>query len=704
MTPARINSSHKVPSVDSEMPPVVRLWLARMLIELGGHKKFVHFGRGCLADDDVAQAVGLEKWIGDGERVFDAKAACADLRRWARTIERKHQGVVAPSPLRENVDRLARQIGLSDVESRILEVVVLLQTYQVLDDAGDWLGQLTTRRTAHILSVLLSLPEGEVSRALRRDGILCRSGLVAVCLEKTSSLATKLEPISPDFVAQICSSDSEPLSLLGDIIAPGLPASLGLDDFEHIAPALAVLVPYLRKTIAEQRAGVNVFIHGRPGTGKSELARTLAHVVGSSLYEVSSEDREGVSVKGKVRLRAFRAAQCFLEQSRALILFDEAEDVFGNGDRLLSLFGPVSVAQERKAWINRTLENNAVPTLWLSNSVGGLDPAFVRRFDLIIELPVPPRRQRERLVREACSDLVNSTVVARLAESEVMAPAIITRAAAVVRSIRDQLVPDTVAATVELLVNSTLEAQGQAPIASGNAARLPDVYDPAFIQADMNLASVAEGMRRTRQGRLCLFGPPGTGKTAYGKWLAEQLDITLETKRASDLMSKWVGESEKNVARAFREARQSRSILMIDEVDNFLQDRRGMRQSWEVSLVNEMLTQIEAFSGIFIGSTNLMEGLDQASLRRFDLKIRFDYLTDNQAWELLKRHAVFLGLPVPSNEDRDRLSRLVQLTPGDFTTVARQSGMRPISLPRDIVSALEAECSLKEGGGRKIGF
>ena len=84
------------------------------------------------------------------------------------------------------------------------------------------------------------------------------------------------------------------------------------------------------------------------------------------------------------------------------MVFDEVEDVFNDGG---GLFGVKSTAQRCKAWINRMLEDNPVPTLWLSNSIGCLDPAFIRRFDMVIELPVPPRAQRERIIRDACTDL-----------------------------------------------------------------------------------------------------------------------------------------------------------------------------------------------------------------------------------------------------------------------------------------------------------
>lgn len=218
------------------------------------------------------------------------------------------------------------------------------------------------------------------------------------------------------------------------------------------------------------------------------------------------------------------------------------------------------------------------------------------------------------------------------------------------------------------------------------------------------MASVATGLTTAKSGRLCLYGPPGTGKTAYGRWLAEQMGIPILVKRASDLMSKWVGDNEKNIALAFRQAEQEKSILMIDEVDSFLRDRRGAEQGWQVNLVNEMLTQMEAFSGVFIASTNLMGGLDQAALRRFDLKVKFNFLRTEQAWELLLRHCNEMKIVAPTQELRARVNRMHELTPGDFAAVLRQHRFRAIKTTDELVAALEAECAVKENGKLSIGF
>lgn len=694
-----MHRSSRYSNMSLDMPPIIRLWLLRLLVPLGGYRDFI--SPGGFANDTLAEILGLGEWIDSDSGEFDPGSARAELRKLHQAGERKLRQVSVPACLRENVARLSALVGLSDVDCRILEFSVLIQTERLLDDTADGLGQLSSVKVFHALSVLLDLPEIEIRASLNIQGALAKSGLVSVDRSGNSTLSGKLDLLSESFADHIFSSEADPVSLLRDTVAPGSPAQLGIADYDHIAPSLSILRPYLATSIATGRQGVNIFLHGVPGTGKSELARALAKSLDCELFEVASENEHGDPVDGERRLRAFRAAQSFFSQRRAIILFDEVEDVFNDGD---SLFGRKSTAQTRKAWINRMLEQNSVPTLWLSNTIRSLDPAFIRRFDMVVELPVPPKRQRERILREACADLVDATGIARIAESESLAPAVVTRAASVVRSIRGELGEGGAARAIELLIGNTLEAQGHMPLRSNDPNRLPEIYDPAFIHADADLAGIGDGLAQSRSGRLCLYGPPGTGKTAYGRWLADRIGVPLLVKRASDILSKWVGDGEKNIARAFKQADEDGALLMIDEVDTFLQDRRGAGQSWEISLVNEMLTQMESFPGVFIASTNLMHGLDQAALRRFDLKVKFDFLKPDQAWQLLCRHGASLGIDPPTQEQFARVSRLTRLTPGDFAAVRRQCRFRPIVSAADLIAALEAECTVKEPLSASIGF
>jgi SpoVK/Ycf46/Vps4 family AAA+-type ATPase len=207
-----------------------------------------------------------------------------------------------------------------------------------------------------------------------------------------------------------------------------------------------------------------------------------------------------------------------------------------------------------------------------------------------------------------------------------------------------------------------------------------------------------------RSARLCLYGPPGTGKSAFGRWLADRLGMPLLLKSASDLMSKWVGDSEKAIAAAFRQAEREGALLMLDEVDSFLREREGAQHSWEVTRVNEMLTRMESFSGVFIASTNLMEGIDAAALRRFDMKIRFGYLEATQAALMLERQCAALGLEAPAPDVVDRVRRLALLTPGDFAALARRHRFTPFAGGAQVVEALGQECALKRGRSTSIGF
>jgi transitional endoplasmic reticulum ATPase len=297
-------------------------------------------------------------------------------------------------------------------------------------------------------------------------------------------LGGRPELLSDDFADNIISYESDAIELIRDSVVQSNPPHLRLSYYEHINNALTILKPYLRQSLVDGRRGVNVFLYGKPGTGKTQLAKVMALELGCQLFEIACEDSEGDSIDGENRLRAFCAAQCFFAQRRTLLLFDEVEDVFFDGDCQRR-----STAQQRKAWMNRTLEENPVPTIWISNS-WGLDPAFVRRFEVVFELPIPPRSQRQKITREACPDLLTEAAVAHISDSEALAPAVITRASSVVRSIRQELEKQEIAPAIEFLVSSTLQAQGHAPIRKSSATRSA-VYDPAFIHADTDLGQLS---------------------------------------------------------------------------------------------------------------------------------------------------------------------------------------------------------------------
>jgi transitional endoplasmic reticulum ATPase len=690
--------------------PVTRLWILRMLVPMGGIRIFVESWR--FADTALAVALGFKPFderdeaddddaIGGRERRFRYDGKIQSMEKMYLKAESQLLDSEAPAVLKSNIARLAGLVGLSSQEQRILEFAAMLKTDRHLEVASGMLGEMSGRQVIDALASVLDLPSRDVRVALNGQGALARTGLIKMDRDFASSLSDSLDLLSDEFAERIVSADAEPVFLLPNTIRPAQPPKLALDAYPHMASSLNLLQPYLQQAMQAQRRGVNVFLYGLPGTGKSELAKALAKDAQCELFEVASEDGDGDPVTGKERLCAFRAAQSFLANHRTMMLFDESEDVFGDGD---DVFGRRSTAQKRKAWMNRMLEDNPLPTFWLSNRVDCMDPAFIRRFDMVIELPVPPKAQRERIVREACPDQLDAATVVRIAESSAVAPALITRAGSVIESIRPLLAEAQASVAVEHLINGTLKAQGHCPIRRNDPTRLPETYDPAFIHADADLVAIGRNLVQARSGRLCLYGPPGTGKTAYGRWLAEQLGISIHIKRASDLLSMWVGESEQNIAGAFRCAENEGALLLIDEVDSFLQDRRGATRSWEITQVNEMLTQMESFAGVFIASTNLMAGLDQAALRRFDLKVKLDFLRPVQAWGLLERTCALLGLPTPPEGLRTPLSRLTQLTPGDFATLARQHRFRPIVSAHAMVLALTAEVDLKEGAKAAIGF
>ncbi|MDO7842611.1 AAA family ATPase, partial [Sphingomonas immobilis] len=167
-------------------------------------------------------------------------------------------------------------------------------------------------------------------------------------------------------------------------------------------------------------------------------------------------------------------------------------------------------------------------------------------------------------------------------------------------------------------------------------------------------------------------------------------------KRASDLLSKWVGETEKQIAEAFAEARRAESVLLFDEADSLLFDRTRATSSWEVGQVNELLTWLDRHPLPVVAATNHPGSLDPATLRRFVFKLDLRPLGQARAAQAFVR---FFGVAAPA-----ALGELRNLTPGDFAVVARQLRHAPATNALEIVERLRCESLVKPEHGGRIGF
>lgn len=160
-------------------------------------------------------------------------------------------------------------------------------------------------------------------------------------------------------------------------------------------------------------------------------------------------------------------------------------------------------------------------------------------------------------------------------------------------------------------------------------------------------------------GGVLLYGPPGTGKTMIAKAIANEVGAKFYAVKGSDIVSKWVGDSEKNINSLFEEAnKQDRAIIFIDEMDSLI-GKRGV-DTHNDKRVNEFLQQIDGFAGrnpnlLLLGATNRPWDIDSAAMRsgRFSQKIYLP-LPDAPARKFMIEKNM-KGVPVAPDFDIDKI-------------------------------------------------
>lgn len=599
--------------------------------------------------------------------------------------------------LKQNLGFLSKALNLNALELQIIEFTLLLKEVSEFSTLLGFYKLSSFRATLKFFAKFFGVSEAAFEAEIKPDSNLLRNDILSFESPYNSyrALNETFSFRSNSFAFRLLSkNESEEVFVKRFALACGA-SDLSIADYAHIKER-DLLLEYLKKASLSEQKGANVLLYGHAGTGKTEFVKVLAAHLNLGLYEVAFEKR-GEQAQGDERLSLYKMAQNFLKPQKSLLLYDEAEDIFKKDE---------DKKQEYKLWLNRALEGNKIPTIWVTNDVYCIDDAIIRRFDFIIKMNVPKKSVREHILQKYCAQKLDAKTLKLASKSPNLAPAIISRANKVCGSLSGDF-----SANFKQIINNTLEAQGYDKLAKKKKKKkdkdyaLPQSYSLDFIHADANLEQIANSISLERGARLCLYGASGTGKSAFAKFIASKLKCPYIIKSASDLMSMWVGETEKNIAKAFKQARKKGAVLIFDEVDSFLRDRSLAVRSWESTQVNEMLVQMEKFKGIFIATTNLAANLDKACLRRFDMKLEFKALSVKQRLALFKKECELLGFNVPKSVQSE-LERLEGLTPGDFAAVKRRINFAGIDSAKAFFDALCEELRVKEldRDGLKIGF
>ena len=538
------------------------------------------------------------------------------------------------------------------------------------------------------------LPEQPIKKALRHGGSLKKYGLIENDFRMVAQISSFLNGLS-----------EKPLT--DNFYRKYSGKSVALDEHINISQHIEVLETLIRN--CGYKDHVNILLYGTPGTGKTEFCRSLSRHLCRDIYEVNTASPDERTCTGtRFRLTALHACLNTVKLGKSIIMIDEADEILNGGSISSALFGG-SLRNAEKDILNDYIDNNPGIYFWITNHYKNIEESTRRRFDYSIEFKKLTVQQRVRIWK-SCIHKYGLDNDFDSCEIAMLAPKYDINTGGIELAVRNykrftkgmkqqkkhkdknEIIAKILNTHISLLSEGRKKNDSPKPISCYSIKGLSIKGSiplnqslsilKAFSERDY---SIDRNLDDLRNMNALLFGPPGTGKTEFAKYIAVETGKRLLSKKGSDLLSMWVGGTEHNIRDAFMEAETEGSILFIDEADGLFTERADARiKRWEITQVNELLSNMEEFKGILICATNFKKNMDAASIRRFNIKIEFDYLELEGKKIFFNRFLGDLSRKELNKHELEILGNIDFLTPGDFKIV-RQKNM---FLPRNKVSNL----------------
>jgi len=457
--------------------------------------------------------------------------------------------------------------------------------------------------------------------------------------------------------------------------------------------------------------GMTIQLVGPPGTGKSMIARAIANELGRVMIQVDCGTLNGIS--GEF-LQTVDALVTEARVQGAVLVFDRCETLFAKGSAKLP---PVLHELERFGGL----------AILTTTRADELDPGVEQFVVWQMDLGLPQMEERERIWN------LHAPLDAKLAK-DVDLEDLATRfemtggqvrnawALAMRHAEANSKAKTSKRAKSPEIDQATLRQAAQAQIRANmedysvrskvslsmDSLVLPDethLLIDEVLQACKNRVFVMSkwGFGRrlvTGKGICVLFkGEPGTGKTFCSEILASELGMKLYQVSIPKIVSKYIGETEKNISKIFHSARASHSMLLFDEADSLFTKRVSVENAVDRHSnmeTNLLLQEIERFEGITILTTNLDKNMDDAFSRRIQFKIDFPF-PDETHRALIWKRLIPSECPLADDIDFDELGSNFELSGGHIKNAVVRAAYRAAARDgvvtfKDVEFAAEQEC------------